>query len=439
MFMQRTSSGTFLPNSHAPDLDSFDQSVDPFLTDLTADMYIDPPTAEQEGFPDANDFFHTPPANFNMPQDDVYDPSTVEDLWANIMSFDQSANEDVQPMPIPNVIGSLSTNNSFDLSQSCPQSTTQRTNNAANLNYPAHPSPLASQRYVHPTSPVRVPSGDKKGRPAPAIREQGGIRALFSAAGPRAPQIIDKQPLRRSSSAHGKLGVRKKSQLSPRIKKAALPAADAVKLPSEMQATYRLNQQLASVPDAFNQAQSAPLPPSPLNIQFRDPFNGVPASPVVNSFSGFEEPMELERRRSTSLPPMTPSSHHQLNASNNFKNIDGSPFSAPNTPAMSVRSMPIKIPRTSKVPSQPVAMSAEEQQRHLDDQLLKIDFDDITVAELKDMLRERKKATNGKKADLVQRLLDERRMVELKNEAVNNTGHTSFSMPNKWLLPSDAF
>jgi hypothetical protein len=55
------------------------------------------------------------------------------------------------------------------------------------------------------------------------------------------------------------------------------------------------------------------------------------------------------------------------------------------------------------------------------------------------MLRERKKATNGKKADLVQRLLDERRMVELKNQAVNNTGHISFSMPDKWLLPSDAF
>jgi hypothetical protein len=45
----------------------------------------------------------------------------------------------------------------------------------------------------------------------------------------------------------------------------------------------------------------------------------------------------------------------------------------------------------------------------LDDQLEKVDFDDITVSELKEMLRQRGKPATGKKAILVQRLQDERK------------------------------
>lgn len=443
--MQRTSSGTFLPtsmNGFDSDFGALDQSVDPFLTDLTADMYIDSNIAEQDGTGGAIDLIHTPPtADFNVTQDDMYDPNTVEDLWANIMPFDQTINEDVPPMSIPNVMTPSSSTNDFDFSQSQITSTTQQANNSAMFNLPVQSSPLATQAYAHPPSPVRGSStGDRKGRVAPTVREQGGIRALFSVAGPRAPQMTDKQPLRRSASAHGKLGIRKKSQLSPRIKKAPLPGhVDSAHQPSEMQATYRLNQQLAVGPDSFEQAQSVPLPPSPLNIQFADPFNGAPASPVINSLSGYEEPMEMERRRSTSLPPMIPTGHHSLKAPGIVGHMQNMAISAPNTPSMSVRSMPIQIPRSSKTSPQPVAMSAQEQQKHLDEQLLKIDFDDITVAELKDMLRERKKATNGKKADLVQRLLDERRMVEMKNQGFNNGAQISFSMPNNWPMPSNAF
>ncbi|KAI8880808.1 hypothetical protein K501DRAFT_335143 [Backusella circina FSU 941] len=71
------------------------------------------------------------------------------------------------------------------------------------------------------------------------------------------------------------------------------------------------------------------------------------------------------------------------------------------------RTIPIQIQRVSRPQSQ--SFDAEHHQRQLDDQLEKVDFDDITVSELKEMLRQRGKPATGKKAILVQRLQDERK------------------------------
>ncbi|RCH85337.1 hypothetical protein CU098_006595, partial [Rhizopus stolonifer] len=74
------------------------------------------------------------------------------------------------------------------------------------------------------------------------------------------------------------------------------------------------------------------------------------------------------------------------------------------------RTMPIQIQRVQRAsPSQPFDL--EQRQKRLDDQLVKVDFDDITVAELKEMLRQRGKPATGKKAVLLQRLQDEREMI----------------------------
>ncbi|KAH8555718.1 hypothetical protein BGW37DRAFT_463913 [Umbelopsis sp. PMI_123] len=443
MFMQRSNSDTFLNESITglpSDLGSYDSNIDPFLAGLTADMYIDP-TVNQPGYSDPMNVVHTPNAEIDMPyQEDEYHSYSAEDLWANIMSFDQSVNEDVQPMVIPNVLNpSAADNGAQEFSQSCPQPSSQRPATGM-FNYPAKSSPLANPSAASPGGPGRT--SDRKGRMTPTVREQGGIRALFS--GPKAPQLIEKQPLRRSASAHGKLGVRKKSQLSPRVMRATLPTQNPAKATSDMQATYRMNQQLASYPDSFELSRrSVPLSTSPRNVPFTDPFNANSPPPIYNSFSGYEETMDLERRRSTSLPPpaLPPSSMPSFNVPDAVKNMSGGfAFSAPNTPQLANRSVPIKIPRSAKSPPQPVAMSAEEQQKKSDDRLLKIDFDDITVAELKEMLRERKKATNGKKADLVQRLLDERRLLELRSQGGGNTvpnnvpSQISFSMPDNWFM-----
>ncbi|KAI8094694.1 hypothetical protein BDF21DRAFT_409272 [Thamnidium elegans] len=71
------------------------------------------------------------------------------------------------------------------------------------------------------------------------------------------------------------------------------------------------------------------------------------------------------------------------------------------------RTMPIQIQRVSRLnSSQP--FDAESHQKQLDNQLDKVDFDDITVSELKEMLRQRGKPATGKKAVLLQRLQEER-------------------------------
>ncbi|KAI8579567.1 hypothetical protein K450DRAFT_199364 [Umbelopsis ramanniana AG] len=442
MFMQRSNSDTFLNesiNGLQTDFGSYESNIDPFLAGLTADMYIDPVNANQAGSSDPMNLVHTPTSEIDMPlQDDDYNPYSAEDLWANIMSFDQSVNEDVQPMMIPNVMNpSNNTQNQMEFSQSCPQPIPQRPA-AGMFNYPVQSSPLANQPFAAPPSSPSRPV-DRKGRMT--VREQGGIRALFS--GPRAQQLTDKQPLRRSASANGKLGIRKKSQLSPRVVKATLPSQDPAVVTSEMQAAYRLNQELATNHDSYELSQSVPLSSSPVAMPFNDGFHAGSPTPIYNSFSGYGEHIRSERRRSTSLPPaLPPSSMPALGVPEMGIMHGGNAISAPNTPQAANHSLPIQIPRTAKAHPQTVAMSEEEQQKKLDEQLLKIDFDDITVAELKEMLRERKKATNGKKADLVQRLSDERRMVEMRRSQGNRippamppaNAHMSFSVPDNWYM-----
>ncbi|KAF8985004.1 hypothetical protein BGZ46_006294 [Entomortierella lignicola] len=75
---------------------------------------------------------------------------------------------------------------------------------------------------------------------------------------------------------------------------------------------------------------------------------------------------------------------------------------SPSTPS----SAPIQIGRITPRHSSSLART-EEQQRQLDAAMERVDFDDVTVAELKEMLRQRGKHGGGKKADLIKRLQSE--------------------------------
>ncbi|KAK4510747.1 uncharacterized protein ATC70_005180 [Mucor velutinosus] len=81
-----------------------------------------------------------------------------------------------------------------------------------------------------------------------------------------------------------------------------------------------------------------------------------------------------------------------------------------NTATMA-RTMPIQIQRVHRANAFQ-SFDLEQRQKRLDDQLVKVDFEDITVSELKDMLRQRGKPATGKKAMLVQRLQEERDMIQ---------------------------
>jgi hypothetical protein len=83
-------------------------------------------------------------------------------------------------------------------------------------------------------------------------------------------------------------------------------------------------------------------------------------------------------------------------------NSEGSPSSS-----FPSRTTPIQIERVARH-SNSQQFDAESHQKQLDNQLDKVDFNDITVSELKEMLRQRGKPATGKKAILLQRLQEER-------------------------------
>ncbi|KAI8977266.1 hypothetical protein BDF20DRAFT_836088 [Mycotypha africana] len=94
-------------------------------------------------------------------------------------------------------------------------------------------------------------------------------------------------------------------------------------------------------------------------------------------------------------------------------------FSTSSTSSFPSRTMPIQIQRVSRPSLSSTAsltssttQDAEAHQKLLDKQLDKVDFDDITVAELKELLRQRGKPATGKKAALLQRLQVERELVK---------------------------
>ncbi|CAO3611601.1 unnamed protein product [Mucor fragilis] len=95
-----------------------------------------------------------------------------------------------------------------------------------------------------------------------------------------------------------------------------------------------------------------------------------------------------------------------MNTNNNNRE-DSFSSKEPLSSSVPARTMPIQIQRVTR-PNSNQPFDAESHQRQLDNQLTKVDFDDITVSELKEMLRQRGKPATGKKAILLQRLQEER-------------------------------
>jgi hypothetical protein len=94
-------------------------------------------------------------------------------------------------------------------------------------------------------------------------------------------------------------------------------------------------------------------------------------------------------------------------------------FHKPRYPFMQqVKPLPIQIQKLAKEPiSSQKPVDPETYRRQLDDKLAKINFDDITVAELKETLRERGLSATGRKAELMTRLKDEYDLVIHQNNS----------------------
>ncbi|KAL0083603.1 hypothetical protein J3Q64DRAFT_1836097 [Phycomyces blakesleeanus] len=172
---------------------------------------------------------------------------------------------------------------------------------------------------------------------------------------------------------------------------------------NELQARFRVSYGNGRKPSGGQKSvaatiSSSSLPSLPSTLASTNSVSGSISTMPQIATSEMEERSQLEtpeRGRSFSPP----------------KDGSGNPQSPHLATSFPSRTMPIQIQRVQRAnTAQP--FDAEQHQRRLDDQLVKTDFGDITVSELKEMLRQRSKPATGKKAVLMQRLQDERDIIK---------------------------
>ncbi|KAH8552092.1 hypothetical protein BGW37DRAFT_490642 [Umbelopsis sp. PMI_123] len=241
---------------------------------------------------------------------------------------------------------------------------------------------------------------------------QGGVRITLDA-----PDSTRKDLAGRRGSPSLSLGSFPNSSAPP---SPLTSNVDHQKRQGDFQARFKVN--YARKASLNSQQQANMLQPSLGSLQdmpiFKNPFASLPTTPaaVTQDMPNPIDDMSQERRRSISLPP---------NANNNNNNR----VTIPGTPPTTTKAKPIPIGRVSRPHAANISIDAEEHHRRLDEQLQKVNFDDITVSELKEMLRQRGKPATGKKATLIQRLMDERDMVNaIKNGvAIPHSNASSFT------------
>jgi hypothetical protein len=92
-----------------------------------------------------------------------------------------------------------------------------------------------------------------------------------------------------------------------------------------------------------------------------------------------------------------------------------------------LKALPIQIQRVNAQTQPTKPVDTEALRRQLDEKLEKVNFDDITVAELKEMLRERGLSATGRKAELMNRLKEEYELLIQKGGAAGAAGAATSS------------
>lgn len=130
-----------------------------------------------------------------------------------------------------------------------------------------------------------------------------------------------------------------------------------------------------------------------------------------NTILGNQLKQHQKRRRSSSLPPAFLKQKQQHVPTplifTTIQVTDPTPVHHIQK-AAKVDTRPVQIERVHKPIPKPVTCDPVETQKKLDEDLIQLNFEDVTVAELKEMLRERGLPATGKKAVLTERLRDAR-------------------------------
>ncbi|KAI8076626.1 uncharacterized protein B0P05DRAFT_133841 [Gilbertella persicaria] len=159
--------------------------------------------------------------------------------------------------------------------------------------------------------------------------------------------------------------------------------------------------------------KKSPTPPESMTTTFFPELHRT----SYNTILGKQLRQHQKRRRSSSLPPAFHATNKHVNTNKGptpliFTQIqvtDPTPIQHTQK-AAKVDARPIAIERVPKKPqvTKPMDIDPVETQRKLDEQLLQLNFEDVTVAELKEMLKERGLSSTGKKAVLLDRLKEAR-------------------------------
>ncbi|KAG0037202.1 hypothetical protein BGZ82_002963 [Podila clonocystis] len=306
---------------------------------------------------------------------------------------------------------------------------------------PAH-SPLSpgnyggddyfSSRQAVP-GPAFSPGGTTKikSRPRPSTAgarvSQGGIKALFGQSMPKNSRAsLDLKAEMAILNAQQQLQQQSQNGASALASKLALANANAVKKKKSPKTTSGeiptlskedLNAAMGTVAARSIQGVATPTgetPPALTLAERRAASAGtlpkVPAGPTTPG-SLIPPNLGLDAQAKKFVLPSTTT-----------PGAENSPLLTPNLSTSASSPAPIQIGRI--IPRNSSSLTrTEEQQRLFNDAMEKVDFEDVTVSELKEMLRQRGKHGGGKKADLIKRLQTEIEIIRSnRNPALRPAG-----------------
>ncbi|KAF9944322.1 hypothetical protein BGZ70_004791 [Mortierella alpina] len=286
--------------------------------------------------------------------------------------------------------------------------------------------------------PASSPSASSKikSRPRPSTAgsrvSHGGIKALFGASASKGNRTsLD---LKSESSLQGLTAAimtvnQSTGQVSPKTpplrKKKAVKAVSAeITLPSHVDMTAGLDSVAErSQPGSTLNVPSDPAAPT-LTLAERRAAAAAAGMQrrrsASESSTSAKKPIPVPSTPTSLIPPnlgLDAKTKRLIVSPNGTPSAEGAPFASPSILSASGSSpAPIQIGRITPRHSSSQTRT-EEQQRQLDAAMERVDFDDVTVAELKEMLRQRGKHGGGKKADLIKRLQSEIEVIRAKRQS----------------------
>ncbi|KAK3816711.1 MAG: hypothetical protein J3R72DRAFT_461135 [Linnemannia gamsii] len=310
--------------------------------------------------------------------------------------------------------------------------------------------------------PASSPSASSKikSRPRPSTTggrvSQGGIKALFGQNGSKTNRasldLKSETPLLHSPTQGLTATLLAANQTSNGVNPPKTPPLRKKKAVKSVSAEIPIIHQLSlSTTQADNQGDQPSHESTPTNQTSSTP------SPVLTLAERRAAAGGFQRRRSSSESSTTlaqisgsplPAIPMSLGLDSNAKRIilppnltpgsENLPLSSPSILSTSATSpAPIQIDRILSRHSMSQAKT-EEQQRLMDAAMERVDFDDVTVAELKEMLRQRGKHGGGKKADLIRRLQSEIDIIRANRQLQAGSRPAGASIPAPLASPTHA-